>query len=154
MLEKNLGSSEADPLARAFSLDGPSVPRGLPVGVGAQRSSAPPGAPAVVPSPSTSPSVLVVSSNLERSRPRRSSSGPEVLGPSISMSILAGGALQPRVPPGTYIVPINPEQSLPRSFPGGRAAADSAASVFKGLVFATGKEHSSPSVQAGAGSSK
>ena len=49
MFEENLGSSEVDPLVRASSLEGPSVPRGLPVGAGVQRPSAPPGALAGVP---------------------------------------------------------------------------------------------------------
>ena len=65
LLEENLDSSEVDPLARSSSLEGPSVPRGLPVGAVVQRPSFPPGALAVVPTPSTSPSVLVVSSNHE-----------------------------------------------------------------------------------------
>ena len=68
------------------------------------------------PSPSTSPSVLVVSNNLERWRPRRSFSG---LGPSISLCILTEEEMQPYVSPGAHDVPVDPEQSLPRSFPGG-----------------------------------
>ena len=41
-------------------------------------------------------------------------------------------------PPGVYAVPVDPEQSLPRSFPGGLAAEGDAASIFEGLMLATG----------------
>ena len=59
-------------------------------------------------------------------------------------------------------VSVDPEQSLPRSFPGGLAAEGDAASIFEGLMLAaegehissvsTIKEHGSPSVQKRPGS--
>ena len=86
----------------------------------------------------------MVSNNLKRWRPRRSSSG---LGPSISLGVLAGEVLQPCAPPGAHAVPVDPEQSLPRSFPGGAAAVGDAASVFRGLELAAGDERSSSVVR-------
>ena len=44
-------------------------------------------------------------------------------------------------PPGAHAVPVDPEQSLPRSFPGGLAAEGDAASIFEGLMLAAGDEH-------------
>ena len=84
----------------------------------------------------------MISSNLERWRP----GGPLqslVLGPSFSPRILAGEVkiIQSCVPPGARAVPVDPEQSLPRSFPGGPAAIDDAASIFEGLMLAAGDEH-------------
>ena len=49
--------------------------------------------------------------------------------------------MQSGVPPGAHAVPVDPEQSLPRSFPGGLAAEGDAASIFEGLRLATGNEH-------------
>ena len=51
--------------------------------------------------------------------------------------------LQPCAPPGARAVPVDPEQSLPRSFPGGPAAVGDAASIFEGLELTAGDEHSS-----------
>ena len=89
-------------------------------------------------SPSTSPSVLVASNNLKRWRPRRSSG----LRPGISLGE-AGKVLQPSVPLEEHAVPVDPEHSLPRSFPSGTAAVIDAASVFRGLELAAGDEYGS-----------
>ena len=104
----------------------------------------------------------MVSNNLERRRPRRSSG----LGPGISLGV-AGKVLQPSAPLEVHaVVPVDPEHSLPRSFPSGTAAVGDAASVFRGLELAAGDEygsgdehsstvvrarkgHSAPSVRAG-----
>ena len=57
-----------------------------------------------------------------------------VLGPSISLvKIMQSGAH----PTGVNAVPVDPEQSLPRSFPRGLAAVGGAASIFEGLMLAT-----------------
>ena len=48
--------------------------------------------------------------------------------------------------------PFPVEPSLQRGFPGGPAVADGAASIFAGLMLATGGEPSSPVVRASAGS--
>ena len=50
--------------------------------------------------------------------------------------------------------PFPVEPSLPRGFSGGPAVADGAASIFAGLMLATGGEHSSPVVRVSAGSSE
>ena len=67
-----------------------------------------------------------------------------VLGPSISLvKIMQSGA----PPTGVNAVPVDPEQSLPRSFPGGLAAVGGAASIFEGLMLATVQkvmQHPSP----------
>ena len=142
LLEEKVGSFEVDPLARASSLGGSSLPRGFLSNVEVQQPSALPGALAgIIAPPSTSPSVLIVSSNLERSRPLRSPFVLEVLGPSISPSILAGAVVVPSVPSYTLAVrkPLVPlalsraflvGPSLPRGFPGELAAVDGAAFVF------------------------
>ena len=45
------------------------------------------------------------------------------------------------VSPGAHAVPVDPEQSLPRSFPGGPAAVGDAAFIFEGLMLAAGDEY-------------
>ena len=82
------------------------------------------------------PDAVVVSSNLAI----LNGGDPEVLlqalvlGPSISLvKIMQSGAS----PTGVNAVPVDPEQSLPRSFPGGLAAVGGAASIFEGLMLAT-----------------
>ena len=78
---------------------------------------------------------------------------------------MAGKVLQLSAPLGVHAVPVDPEHSLPRSFPSGTAAVGDAASV-RGLELAAGDEygsgdeysttvvrarerHSAPSVRAG-----
>ena len=152
-------------MTRTLSLDGPSLLRGFLIGVGVQRPSISPSTLAEVSPPSTSPSVLAVSSNFERLRPRRSSSDLEIPRPSISLSILAVAGVVPSVTLCTLavrrpIVPLTLSRAfpvgplLPRGFPGGPAVADNASSVFKGLVLTAGGEHSSPVVRARAGSAE
>ena len=87
------------------------------------------------------PDAVVVSSNLAI----LNGGDPEVLlqalvlGPSISLvKIMQSGA----PPTGLNAVPVDPEQSLPRSFPGGLAAVGGAASIFEGLMLATEEERS------------
>ena len=66
---------------------------------------------------------------------------PWSLGRVSLSSILSGEAvkiMQSGAPPrGVNGVPVDPEQSLPRSFPGGLAAVGRAASIFEGLMLAT-----------------
>ena len=68
---------------------------------------------------------------------------PWSLGRVSLSSILSGEVkiMQSGAPPtGVNAVPVDPEQSLPRSFPGGLAAVGGAASIFEGLMLATAQK--------------
>ena len=146
-----LGSSEADPLAKAPSLDGPSARRGFPFDVGVPLPGASTSALAGG-TPATSPSALAVPSKLEPSHSRRFPSDFGVPLPSASPSTLLV-VRRLRVPlPLPRAFPVGP--LLPRGFPGGPVVADGATSIFRGLVLATGGELSSLVVRVETGSSE
>ena len=107
LLKGNHGSSEANSLARASSLDGPSIRRGFLSDVG-------------VPLPRASPSAPAVLSNLERSHPRKLFSDFGVPLPSASPSALTVEVPLPSIFPSTLAVRrLSVPLPLPRAFPVG-----------------------------------
>ena len=145
----NLGSSKADSLAGALSLDVPSLPRGFPFDVEVPLPSVSPntlGSKVLL--PSASPSALTVPSNLERSHPRIFPLDSGVPLQGVSPSTLTVEVLLSSVSPSTLAV-RRLRVPLPRGFPGRPAAADGAKSIFRGLVLATGREFSFSAVRAG-----